>query len=258
VINNTMARGLFDAIFPGLEPGFGGATSIRKLGDVLNHAKSFVVTTGPGANADKIQEILIYNLLGDPTVEVRVSPPWKFPIKVIEFERLVRVWIDPQPPCLSCPFPELVTAIAIDPETKRVLGRSLVGSGGEVVEIDVGDHKGNVWVKVASSDGASSQKALRDTDRDGDGIPDAEDNCLLVPNKDQTDSDGDGFGNACDGDLNNDGFVNALDLGLFKAAFGQDGGGVADLNGDGRVNALDLGLFKKLFGAPPGPSGLRQ
>jgi hypothetical protein len=35
-------------------------------------------------------------------------------------------------------------------------------------------------------------------DVDGDGIPDADDNCPLVPNADQADGDGDGTGDACD------------------------------------------------------------
>ena len=35
-------------------------------------------------------------------------------------------------------------------------------------------------------------------DVDADGIPDAEDNCLVVANADQTDVDADGIGDACD------------------------------------------------------------
>ncbi len=35
-------------------------------------------------------------------------------------------------------------------------------------------------------------------DTDGDTIPDAQDNCVLVSNRDQRDSDGDGVGDACD------------------------------------------------------------
>jgi hypothetical protein len=35
-------------------------------------------------------------------------------------------------------------------------------------------------------------------DRDGDGVPDDEDNCPDVPNPDQADEDGDGLGDACD------------------------------------------------------------
>ncbi len=36
-------------------------------------------------------------------------------------------------------------------------------------------------------------------DTDGDGVFDMQDNCVLIPNPDQTDSDGDGKGDACDG-----------------------------------------------------------
>src|SRR5262249_6329046 len=35
-------------------------------------------------------------------------------------------------------------------------------------------------------------------DTDGDGIPDAQDNCPAVSNANQLDTDGDGIGNACD------------------------------------------------------------
>ncbi len=37
-------------------------------------------------------------------------------------------------------------------------------------------------------------------DADGDGVADADDNCLHVPNADQLDDDGDGIGDACDDD----------------------------------------------------------
>jgi hypothetical protein len=75
-----------------------------------------------------------------------------------------------------------------------------------------------------------------------------------VPNRDQLDSDGDGYGNACDADLNNDGIVNSVDLALFRAKFGSSGRGQTDLNGDGVTNAVDLAIFRRLFAGRPGPS----
>ncbi len=97
--------------------------------------------------------------------------------------------------------------------------------------------------------------AIPEPGRDGDGIPDADDNCVDVPNPGQRDTNLDGYGNLCDADLNNDGAVDFLDLGLLKAVFFTDDAD-ADLNGDGSVDFLDLGLMKSLFFQPPGPSGL--
>jgi hypothetical protein len=90
-------------------------------------------------------------------------------------------------------------------------------------------------------------------DADGDGVADDHDNCTLEPNADQRDSNGDGYGNACDPDLNGDGIVNFGDLAKLKSVFfkaNED----ADLNGDGIVNFADLARLKAMFFLPPGPS----
>jgi hypothetical protein len=58
-------------------------------------------------------------------------------------------------------------------------------------------------------------------DQDGDGVPDAVDNCPATPNADQTDTDGDGFGNACDEDSDSDGCTDAQELGPDPAQGGQ-------------------------------------
>ena len=84
-------------------------------------------------------------------------------------------------------------------------------------------------------------------DTDHDGYADNVDNCVTLANPDQRDTNGNGLGNRCDADLNNDGIVNALDLGIFKRRFGTHDAD-ADFNGDGIVNALDLGILKSLFG----------
>lgn len=94
-------------------------------------------------------------------------------------------------------------------------------------------------------------------DTDGDGVSDEDDNCTLVPNADQRDTDNDNFGNVCDGDLDNSGFVNSIDFSLFKQRlFSNDPD--ADLDGNGIVNSLDFSKFKTLLLSPPGPSGTVQ
>lgn len=92
-------------------------------------------------------------------------------------------------------------------------------------------------------------------DSDGDGIVDVSDNCTLVSNSDQTDSDGDGFGNQCDTDLNNDGVTNLIDVGTLKKQF-LTSGPDADFNVDGIVNLIDVGILKSYFLQPPGPAGV--
>lgn len=97
-------------------------------------------------------------------------------------------------------------------------------------------------------------------DADGDTVLDVVDNCTAVANAGQCDSDGDGYGNACDADLNDNGAVNAQDTTLYRQQLGQPSVGpafnAADLNCNGVVNAQDSTLFRQLLGKPPGPSGL--
>ena len=48
-------------------------------------------------------------------------------------------------------------------------------------------------------------------DKDSDGVQDFSDNCPLVHNPEQTDTDGDGYGDLCDSDRDNDGIRNESD-----------------------------------------------
>ena len=96
-----------------------------------------------------------------------------------------------------------------------------------------------------------------DTDNDGirDTLPHTGtplDNCRLTENPGQLDSDRDGYGNACDCDLNNDDVVNLTDLRMFKDAWRSEcvGNGCldADLNGDGKVDRKDYRIFRSRYG----------
>ena len=104
--------------------------------------------------------------------------------------------------------------------------------------------------------GGDSATMARVGDQDNDLISDAVDNCIERYNPNQRDSNGDGFGNACDPDLNDDGQINFVDLGLFRQAFFERGNLAADLDSNGIVNVLDLARFREFFFLSPGPSGL--
>lgn len=81
-----------------------------------------------------------------------------------------------------------------------------------------GDDKGNACDSDDDNDGLLDILELAfganplDTDSDDDTELDGADNCTLVLNEQQLDQDEDGFGNACDGDVNNDNRVNIADL----------------------------------------------
>ncbi|MDJ0866760.1 MAG: VWA domain-containing protein [Myxococcota bacterium] len=94
---------------------------------------------------------------------------------------------------------------------------------------------------------------FHDVDEDLDGHLDPEDNCRCIPNEDQCDTDRDGIGNRCDGDLNGDGRVGIPDFNRFRAAFGSCRGDArydpnADLDCGGCVGIPDFALFRPLFG----------
>jgi hypothetical protein len=103
-------------------------------------------------------------------------------------------------------------------------------------------------------------------DQDGDDVHDFADNCTFVSNGDplveplnQIDSDGDGFGNVCDGDFNQDGVVGGTDFGLFVSCVGSESSvcQALDMNGDGLVGGGgDFTEFVATFGQLAGPSGL--
>ena len=111
-------------------------------------------------------------------------------------------------------------------------------------------------VNVNENNGAGvTAEVVVGVDTDGDGVNDASDNCTLIANSDQRDTDNDGFGNICDPDLDNNLIVNAADLAIFKPLFFTTDPD-ANFDGIGTVNAADLAILKSMFFKSPGPSGL--
>ncbi|WP_341503533.1 thrombospondin type 3 repeat-containing protein [Gallaecimonas sp. GXIMD4217] len=103
----------------------------------------------------------------------------------------------------------------------------------------------NPWQRDADQDGTGDDcDNSHDYDYDQDGIADDQDNCELIPNTDQADSDGDTVqvngvsyktGDACDQDLDGDGFNNWRDDNCpLVANYDQ-----LDADGDGIGDACD-------------------
>lgn len=86
------------------------------------------------------------------------------------------------------------------------------------------------------------------SDGDFDGVCDTFDNCTLVENPSQCDTNGDGIGNHCDADLDNNGIVNSFDLTIMRDNFGASGVNDADLDCNEIVNSFDLTIMRSYFG----------
>jgi len=76
--NTALSRGLFDAIFPEILPQYGSDIRHRRLGDILNHAKLYLLTqigTTFIDNRSVRDMFYLYHVLGDPTLEIWTDAP---------------------------------------------------------------------------------------------------------------------------------------------------------------------------------------
>lgn len=106
-------------------------------------------------------------------------------------------------------YPYLIgkQTVTLIPSTSYVLGTAAAGPS---VVFNV-THPCAVSPTSLVASGVSFSLTCGEPDRDGDGVPDGNDNCEAISNADQIDIDGDNLGDACDPDLDNDGLVNASD-----------------------------------------------
>ena len=118
-----------------------------------------------------------------------------------------------------------------------------------------------VWLVLLS---ASLAHAGATPDADGDLVPDGFDNCTAIANGpaqacSQQDTDQDGYGNSCDPDYDQTGFVNIPDFSIFLGAFtGNAPSLLTDHNCDGLTTVADFATYLSFLqsGSGPGPSGL--
>jgi hypothetical protein len=149
--------------------------------------------------------------------------------------------------------------VAGSPPACVLPGSSTPAPSWELVEVAADGSIADYALASLSALAIHLESAAAAPDADLDGVADDLDNCTLLANADQRDSNGDGYGNRCDPDLDGDGIVNFVDLGILRAAFFSSPGTPhwnpdADLDGDGAVNFVDLGILRSFFFGPPGPS----
>jgi hypothetical protein len=77
--NDSLIKGLFDALFPGVIPTYPGTTASyaikhNRLGDILNYAKMYLFVAH-GLNSGVKDHLEIYHVIGDPTLELWKSSP---------------------------------------------------------------------------------------------------------------------------------------------------------------------------------------
>jgi hypothetical protein len=100
-------------------------------------------------------------------------------------------------------------------------------------------------------------------DADADGVPDPADNCTEIANASQLDADGDGCGNACDADFDQNGVIGASDFNVLRLCITQSVPGTgpaqdpacaeSDLDGNGTVGASDFVALRSAVSSAPGP-----
>jgi hypothetical protein len=154
----------------------------------------------------------------------------------------------------------------IDLQTATTVGGTATLTFDAIVSGPAG---GNILNEATMTNSTTNEKAVAYTtindkgipDTDKDGIYDDVDNCTKVPNANQCDSDHDRYGNACDADFNNNGFVNEKDISIitkniFKRSHAPEFSPY-DMNcSGGRVDFEDYIMALVRYGKQPGPSGL--
>jgi hypothetical protein len=74
-----MIRGALDSAIPTLDPAFGPTSAHRRLGDMLNYARTYMWAHSSASFVDLLRHNLLYNLFGDPTLKMWTQQPAHLP-----------------------------------------------------------------------------------------------------------------------------------------------------------------------------------
>lgn len=186
-------------------------------------------------------EVSSYYVAFDPSTNRDIVGTIDFPGKILGMATSIST-------LNSSDFLGNASAIYLNPSLRGLEGGDVATYSGTTLSVNFDADSPGDYIRVFV--------AVEPVDFDNDGLVNNSDNCVEVANPNQIDTNGDGYGNMCDPDLDNSGAVNFLDVSEFAMVFGSVGVQDADFNGDGFVNFLDFTILRDYFGEPPGPSGV--
>lgn len=253
--NTVLLKGFIDRVWPDALPSYGANTSSRRLGDMLNHGKYYLLsqigvpeTTIGASLGDVFDELYMWHVLGDPMTEMRTHYPYFF---VLPQSSIIGISGN----SLRVAYPvegAVITAFQDDGSKAQPVpfGRGTVQFGEAILPPlqDPPDTGKPFLLRVTHPEAVGVEfEEFVWTDTDGDGIPDntegsADPDGDGIPNLEDLDSDGDGVLDETEGagDQDGDGTPDFLDIDTDGDGIGDQLEGTGDIDGDGIPNFRDL------------------
>ena len=99
--NDSLIKALFDAMWPGVIPGFPGTTASyaikhNRLGDILNYGKSYLLVAH-GTNSGVKHHFEIYHVVGDPTLQLWAAEPALISLRANIQRNKLNIHVSPVP-----------------------------------------------------------------------------------------------------------------------------------------------------------------
>ncbi len=99
--NDSLMKGLFDGLWPGVISGFPNSTASyalkhNRLGDILNYAKSYLLVAH-GSTEGVRDHFEIYHIIGDPSLQLWAEPPAPLQLKTFVRRNILNISITPAP-----------------------------------------------------------------------------------------------------------------------------------------------------------------
>jgi hypothetical protein len=248
-----LLKGFIDRVWPDALPSYGTNASSRRLGDILNHGKYYLLsqigvpeTTIGASLGDVYDELYMWHVLGDPMTEMWTHYPFMFVLP----QSTIIGFIGSD---LRIAYPvegATITAFQTNDKAEPIpVGRGTVQFGEAILPpvTDPADPGKPIQLKVTHPSAPPVEfEEYVWTDTDGDGIPDntegsADPDGDGIPNMEDTDSDGDGVLDETEGagDQDGDGTPDFLDIDTDGDGIGDELEGTSDTDEDGVPNFRD-------------------